>query len=253
MSKKSILVVDDDPVVAKLIEMRLQKLGYEVPAVTSTGDEAISLAALLSPDAVIMDIMIPGEIDGIEAANIICSEYDIPVVYLTADTERSTFERAKVTRGCEYLVKPFSDDALYIAIELAVHKNEMYRETKRLQEYYPGIASGLSIGVITADREGSVVYMNPAAGEMTGSSGSPSIRDAVHIVSGDGRPLEDPLEKVLTTGDSWTFPADAMLAGPDTLPVGGFVAPIRNEVGEPDGILMLIFPKTSLRVLKYRE
>lgn len=257
MSNKLILVVDDDPIVAKLIEMRLKKLGYEVPAITSTGDEAISLAALLSPDAVIMDIKIPGEVDGIEAANIIGREYDIPVVYLTADTERSTFERAKETRGCEYLVKPFSDDALYIAIELAVHKHEIDKEAKRLQECCTGIARGLSIGVIAADREGCVIFMNPAAemmtGVNTGSLRSVNIQDVAKIVSGDGRPLEEPLGKVLEIGDTWVFPDDAMLNGPDTMPILGFAAPLRDADGEPEGILLLIFPKQSLKVLKYRD
>jgi len=257
MSKKSILIVDDDPIVAKLIEMRLSKLGYEVSAVTSTGSEAISLAASVSPDAVVMDIKIPGEIDGIEAANIISRDYDIPVVYLTADTEISTFERAKETEGCEYLVKPFSDNALYIAIELAMHTHELNQKARRLQEYYSGITQGLNVGVITADRVGVVLYMNPAAEAMTGiqakSSAGLDIRDAVKIENGDGRPLEDPLEKVLNTGDTWAFPGDAVLAGPDTLPVTGFVGPLRDDTGKPDGIIMLIFPNSTGTTLGYRE
>lgn len=254
-SKKSILIVDDDPIVAKLVEMRLSKMGYEVAAITSTGNEAISLAALMSPDAVIMDIKIAGEIDGIETAKIITRDYNIPVIYLTADTDLSTFDRAKATAGCEYLVKPFSDSEMYIAIELALQAHEYNMRTRKTQSYFSGIVKSMFEAVIVVDCDGSVVFMNRAAEKLTGTrvSGDLHVRDVVRIGSSSGRTIEDPFEKVLRTGMAWLFPDDAVLTGPDEkpIPVAGSVAPQRNGDATVEGIIISIFSKSRMNVLEY--
>ena len=91
-----LLVVEDEAIVAKDIQIRLKNLGYEVAAVASSGEGAIREAAETHPDLVLMDSILKGKMDGIEAAEEIISRYDIPVVYLTAHTDEKTLQRVKI-------------------------------------------------------------------------------------------------------------------------------------------------------------
>ena len=108
-STRRILVVEDELVVATDIQQRLVSLGYEVPSIASTGEEAVQLAAEGKPDLVLMDIVLPGGMDGVEAANQIRQQLDIPVVFLTAHSDEHTFGRAKMSDPFGYVVKPFEE------------------------------------------------------------------------------------------------------------------------------------------------
>ncbi|MBV9384889.1 MAG: response regulator, partial [Chroococcidiopsidaceae cyanobacterium CP_BM_ER_R8_30] len=120
MTNKKILVVEDESIVAKDIQTRLRKLGYDVSNVVSSGEEAISKAAEISPDLVLMDIRIKGNIDGVEAAREIRARFGFPVIYLSANIDDNTLARAKQTEPSSYLIKPFKERELYIAIEIAL-------------------------------------------------------------------------------------------------------------------------------------
>ena len=120
MANTQILVVEDEGIVGRDIQKTLQSLGYDVPAIASTGKAAIQKAEENRPDLVLMDIVLKGEIDGIEAAEQIRSRINIPVVYLTAYTGDKTLERAKITEPFGYIVKPFEDRELKTAIEMAL-------------------------------------------------------------------------------------------------------------------------------------
>jgi len=97
MGKIKILVVEDEAIIAKDLQWRLEGMGYEVPAVIASGEEAISRTVEFKPDLVLMDIMLLGEIDGIEAANEIRAKSDIPIIYLTAYADDEILERAKIS------------------------------------------------------------------------------------------------------------------------------------------------------------
>lgn len=107
------------------IRNRLKNLGYTVPATASSGEEAIRKVELTNPDLVLMDIMLKGEMDGIEAAQIIKSRFSIPIIYLTAYTDIETLERAKLTEPAGYIAKPFKEEDLCNNIEIALHKNRL--------------------------------------------------------------------------------------------------------------------------------
>jgi CheY-like chemotaxis protein len=98
-------------------------LGYTVPGTASTGEEAIRKAELTNADLVLMDIMLKGDMDGIEAAREIKSRLKIPVLYLTAYTDDETLERAKLTEPAGYISKPFKEEDLHSNIEMALHKH----------------------------------------------------------------------------------------------------------------------------------
>ncbi len=128
-----VLVVEDEYVVAKDVQDSLSSLGYAVPALASSGEDAIQKAEETRPDLVLMDIKLAGDMDGVEAADEIWHRFNIPVVYLTGNSDRSTLQRAKVTEPFGYVLKPFEDEELHAAIEMAFyrHKSESQREVAR--------------------------------------------------------------------------------------------------------------------------
>jgi len=132
--KKTILVVEDEVIIALEIRTRLQQMGYEVPEVINNGAAAIAATGALRPDLVLMDIALKGDMDGMEAATEIKSRFRIPVVYLTANTDEQTFQRAKETQPFGYIIKPFSGRELRTTIEMAFYKAGIDDELERSRE-----------------------------------------------------------------------------------------------------------------------
>jgi two-component system, response regulator PdtaR len=122
LSKGSILLVEDDDIIAKVAEWRLKNLGYDVCGRATTGAEAMELVVNGKPDLVLMDINIKGDIDGIETAKMIKKGFNIPVVYVTSHSDGSTLERARATQPDGFICKPFEDNDLRVAIELALKR-----------------------------------------------------------------------------------------------------------------------------------
>jgi CheY-like chemotaxis protein len=115
-----IFFVEDDEIIANLIEWRLNKLGYSVCGSAKNGVDAIPLIKEKKPDLVILDIELKGPMDGIEMGELLLSQTKIPFIYLTAHTEDTILKRAKNTGSRGFVKKPFSDDDLRVAIELAL-------------------------------------------------------------------------------------------------------------------------------------
>ena len=113
-------MVEDDDIIAKVAEWRLKNLGYQVCGRAVSGAEAVQLVVKNKPSLVLMDINIQGEIDGIETANLIKKSFDIPVIYVTSHSEGETVERARETKPDGFIIKPFDDNDLRVAIELAL-------------------------------------------------------------------------------------------------------------------------------------
>ncbi len=138
MAKSKIMIVEDEWITADDIRMSLQSLGYTVSSVVSSGEEAIKKAEGDRPDLVLMDIVLKGEMDGIEAASQIRSCYDIPIIYLTAYADEKILERARITETFGYIVKTFVNEDLKIAIEIALYKHRVEKERKKLIEELQG-------------------------------------------------------------------------------------------------------------------
>lgn len=131
MSKTNILVVEDESIVSKDIQHSLKKLGYNVVGAASTGEKALEIARAERPDIVLMDIMLKGDMNGIETAEHIRQELSIPVVFLTAYADESTLTRAKVTEPYGYIIKPFKEIDLHTSIEMAIYKHGKEQEIIR--------------------------------------------------------------------------------------------------------------------------
>jgi PAS domain S-box-containing protein len=128
MTNIKILIVEDEQIVAKNIEKRLTAAGYQVVASVATGEEAIEKVKNAEPDIILMDIKLKGKIDGIETADLLRKNYQLPVIFLTSYTDEETFQRAKNTEPFGYLIKPFETKDLNRAVELALYKNKIYQE-----------------------------------------------------------------------------------------------------------------------------
>ena len=123
MSKINVLVVEDESIVSKDIQHSLKKLGYNVVGASATGEKAIELAGTEQPDIVLMDIMLKGDMNGIEAAEAIKTQFSIPVIFLTAYADESTLSKAKITQPYGYILKPFKEIDLHTTIEMAIYKH----------------------------------------------------------------------------------------------------------------------------------
>ena len=125
MNSIKILVVEDEIIVAEDIAGRLKKLGYSVTATVASGEEALEKVAENQPDLVLMDIVLKGEMDGVTAAEKIRSQVNVPTIFLTAYADDKTLQRAKLTDPFGYIIKPFQQNDLRVAIEIALHRHEI--------------------------------------------------------------------------------------------------------------------------------
>ena len=128
MEPVCILVVEDEGVTAMDIQAQLQSLGYDVPALAFSGEEAVAQAEKIQPDLILMDIRLTGKLSGIEAAKQIRERNNTPIIYLTAYADEETLQQAKVTEPVGYILKPFDNRTLRSTIEMAVYRHKMERQ-----------------------------------------------------------------------------------------------------------------------------
>lgn len=124
-----ILIVEDEMIIAANISLQLSKLGYEVTGIVSRGEEVLSHVKQNRPDIVLLDVQLKGKLDGIETAMVMQNEFDIPIIYLTANADDSNFNRAKTTNPFAFISKPFKKLDLQRAIELTVNRLECNLES----------------------------------------------------------------------------------------------------------------------------
>lgn len=140
---KKILVVEDESIVSKDIQLSLKKLGYSICGSSATGEEAIHAAKECQPDLILMDIMLKGKLNGIEAAHLIKEEMDVPIIYLTAYADESTLNKAKITEPYGYIIKPFEEIDLHTSIEMALYKHNKEKEKKKeVEMMFSALESG---------------------------------------------------------------------------------------------------------------
>lgn len=134
MNSERILVVEDDTIARFDIGAALERVGYEVVGMASSGEEALELADALCPDLVLMDIRLEGKMDGIEAANEITRRFDLPVIFLTVYADDETLRWAKISGPFGYLLKPVDHKELKSAIEVGLYKHQMERELRKAKQ-----------------------------------------------------------------------------------------------------------------------
>lgn len=147
MNRGSILIVEDDGIIAAHLQDTLTRLGYVVPEPVATGEAALAAVAAAPPDLALMDIQLAGAMDGVTAAEHIRAAFDIPVVYLTAFTQDAQLQQAKATAPYGYLVKPAPERELLATLEMALHKHSLDRRLRQSEEWLALALWGADLGI----------------------------------------------------------------------------------------------------------
>src|SRR5205823_3297493 len=129
----------------------------------SSGEEATRIAGESHPDLVLMDIILKGAMDGVEAAERIRSQYDIPIVFLTAHADQNTLDRAKITAPFGYILKPFNERELHTTVEIALYRHATEARVKKLEGWLSAVLESIGDAVFATDKWGLITFMNPTA------------------------------------------------------------------------------------------
>lgn len=245
-AKAAILIVENESLVSLNIENRLLEMGYEVPATASSGEAAIQAAESTKPDLVLMDIRLNGKIDGIQAAEAIRDRFKIPVIYLTAYSDRETLQRAKITEPYGYIIKPFEARELGSVIEIALYKHRIDREVKVREQWLGTTLRSIGDGVITTDESGSITFMNPIAENLTGWQqdevlGRPLSQIFTILDERTREPEQNPAEISLREGAIVGLGNHTILITKDgrEIPIDDSAAPIKDEEDNITGAVLV--------------
>ncbi len=260
MEKARILIVEDESIIAKDLKYRLENMGYEIPAAVLSGEEAVKKTKEIYPDLVLMDISLKG-MSGIAAADQIRRFCNVPVLYLTAFSDKNIVELAKMTEPYGYILKPFDERELHIAIEMALYRHKMEMKLKEREQWLAAILKSIGDGVIVSDRDGCVKFMNPAAERLTGwsmeNAAGKDLNKVFHIVSKETHEsIECHAAKAIRHDAVLNVPENTVLISKSgeerdiearfEIPIDDSVAPIKDSKGEIIGAVIIFREKTKI-------
>ncbi|HUI63368.1 MAG TPA: PAS domain S-box protein [Bacteroidota bacterium] len=242
-----ILVVEDEKIVGRDLQRRLTQCGHEVPLVASSAAEALEATERMHPDLVLMDITLRGEPDGITCAQEIRARFHTPVVYLTAHSDEPILARAKATEPFGYLLKPFNDGELVLAIDMALHKAEIDRKLRGRERWLSTVLENIADGVLTIDRRGKVTLLNPVAARIFGMPEVDALereyRDVlISAQDGGGGGLVSCVDGILLGQSPGGEPIHCIFRARDgqTTPVECSVTAIRDDSGAVTGAALVM-------------
>jgi two-component system cell cycle sensor histidine kinase/response regulator CckA len=258
MTRPQIMVVEDESIVAEDMKAMLEGFGYAVPAVAFSGEEAVKKALDTQPDLVLMDIVLKGQMSGVEAVEHIRSRCNIPVVYVTAYADEKTVRRAKVTEPFGYLLKPFDARELQTTIEIALYKHQMDKKLQESEQWLSTTLRSLGDAVLSTDTQGYITFMNPRAEVLTGWTQAEAFgRHVVEILlvrhETTQALAENPIVKVLQEGTTIDL-ADhnLVLVARDgsERPIDDSASPIKDDHGNIVGAVLIFRDITDRRQLQ---
>ena len=266
-AKVRILIVEDQNIIAMDLKNRLTSLGYEIPATAARGDEAIRWADVARPDLVLMDIVLKGEMDGVQAADQIRHRFDLPIIYLTAHSDDRTLERARLTEPYGYILKPFEDRELQLTIEIALYKHRMEAKLREHERWLTAVLQGMGDAVIAADVQGKVQFINPAAEALTGwgqaeALGRPAAEICNFVDAHTRARIDNPVHAAVSGLPAIKASERTLLIGRDgrEIPVDDRVAPLHDHNGQLTGAVLIVRDVTEqkraeeqLRHLAYHD
>jgi diguanylate cyclase (GGDEF)-like protein/PAS domain S-box-containing protein len=167
MTKTNVLIVEDEIIVAKNTEAMLRGLDYNVMGICISGEKALIAVAEKKPDVILMDIVLGGDIDGIQTAAKILKESEIPIIFATSYSDDETLKRAKETAPYGYIIKPFQKKELLAGIEIALERYALEQKIKENEQLLQTTLQSISDGIITTDKKGNILYINDIGKEIT--------------------------------------------------------------------------------------
>ena len=194
----SVLIVEDEALLAREIQLTLQDMGYGACAIASTAQEALTRVSERCPDLVLMDIRIEGPHEGIETTKLLSILHDVPVIFLSSHTDAATLERVSKVGQHTFLAKSVKPADLRGAIETSVHRQAMERRLRERERWFATTLSCVADAVVATDLAGRITFLNSAAESLIGMSAEQAIGQPVDDVmtlveqapeSGDKTPL----------------------------------------------------------------
>lgn len=253
----TVLVVEDEALIAGDIQRTLTRLGYAVPPPAGSGEKAIDDTIRLSPDLVLMDIKLRGKMDGIQAATTIRSRFDIPIVYLTSHSDETTLERAKATNPHGYLLKPFSDRELRTAIEVALHRHDLEVKMAGRERWFATTLRSIGDAVIATDERETITFLNGVAEKLTGwgqeAVGRP-VTEVFNVVDRSGAALPSPVGLALARSFTVELPPNTglLVKSGKRLDVDDSASPIIDDRGTVLGGVVVFRDVTERHQLEAR-
>ncbi len=207
MKQKRIMIVEDEGITAIGIQRSIHDMGYAVTSVEVSGADAVKKASEARPDLVLMDIALSGEMDGIEAADIIQKTLHIPVIYLSAYSDRHIMDRIKSTRPFGYIVKPFNEHELRMAIDIALFKDTMERQLQEQNDLLINIIDSLTHPFYLINVKDYTIKFANTAAQLSGNAGATTCFAFTHRRDTPCKDDEHPciITKILETGESTTL------------------------------------------------
>jgi len=263
--KHNILVVEDESIVALDLKQRLLQMGHSVTAIVSNGAAALESVASCQPNLILMDIQIKGDIDGIETAEQIQKQLDVPIVFLSANSDAATMERAKETKPLAYLLKPFDDKELKVTIDIALNRHQLEQRVRKSESWLQAVLNNIGDAVIATDRDGTTVFANEVASRLTGWTTDEIVsQDSSNTLNltctKTGEPVNNPISRCLDEAAISTLPVDTECTdneGNSTI-VEGCASPIRDSQGAFIGCVLVLRDvaesrKAETMVMAYQE
>lgn len=248
-----ILIVEDEYILAIILKENLESLGYEVLDIIDSGEIAMATAARLRPNLVLMDIRLRGETDGIQAAEQIWQELQIPVIYVTGYSDRSTVARATLTSPFGYILKPVREKELYVAIQTALHQYER-------EQFLNAVLQSMGDGVIVVDMDLRIQYLNQMAEFLTGwplaEVRGRSVTEVICFMDESSQEIiEHPAYSAIQQNSTIYLNGHTLLVTRDgnTIPVADSATPLKNHQGELTGSVIVFRDDTQRRLLEERN
>jgi PAS domain S-box-containing protein/putative nucleotidyltransferase with HDIG domain len=254
MRKTKILVVEDESIVARDIRNMLVGLGYDVTGVVAGAKAAVQKAQETVPDIVLMDVMLQGEITGVEAAEQIYTKFNIPVVYLTAYADSTTVQKAKKTEPFGYIIKPFEERELQTTIEIALYKYKMQMDLKERERWLSTILKSIGDGVIATNKIGSITFMNPLAENLTGwklnQALDKTLSDVFQVMNQKPGKMQSISVKKILKGEGSALSDEAVLVSKngEKTPIDPRLEPIKDEGGNTTGVVLAFTDVTARKM-----
>jgi len=204
VTSKSILLVDDEAVITTQLEERLTRMGYCVVGRAASAEEGIEMARRLRPDLILMDIVMPGEMDGIDATEIIAREMAIPVVFLTAYGDDRYIERAKKVNPEGYIIKPYQENEIKAVIEIVMERRRSSPRAARVEDLFGIAIRHMPHALFVLDAAGKPLSWNAPAARMFGHESSGPIPGCLEelLVLGERISPRDLIHKALSVRES---------------------------------------------------
>ncbi|MFW5784452.1 MAG: response regulator, partial [Spirochaetota bacterium] len=168
MDTQRIVVVEDENIVALDIKLQLEHLGYVVPAVFASGERLLEGLPELEADLVLLDIVLKGELDGVETAKLVKERFDVPVILLTALDTQETLERAKFAQPFAFIVKPFDERELRNAVVISLYRHTMEQRLQRRERLFSTTLESIRDGVLVTDEAYRIDFSNSVAESILG-------------------------------------------------------------------------------------